>query len=198
MRIPLIRAMFIIFASAAGLVFVPGAPAQRQDSPAEAARLARAQKRSHVKRAKVLTNEDLEGAKPDRTSGTASAGSLPAGLTPGATKLPAEQGARGDRAAAKDDAEKLWRQRFAEAYKKLHLAEAELNVLDREWNKGQVEYYSDPQKALKEQYTRKDINEHKQKIEIKKKEIEQFRQAISDMETELRRAGGDAGWSREP
>jgi len=58
-----------------------------------------------------------------------------------------------------------------------------------------VQYYSDPQKALAEQYTRKDINEHDAKIEAKKKEIEQIKQRITDMEDALRKSGGDPGWA---
>ena len=54
----------------------------------------------------------------------------------------------------------------------------------------------DPQKALSEQYTRKDINDHDVKIQAKKDEIAQLKQQLSDMEDELRRSGGDIGWSR--
>ena len=58
-----------------------------------------------------------------------------------------------------------------------------------------MQYYSDPQKALAEQYTRKDINEHDAKIAAKKKEIEQIKQRIADMEDALRKSGGDPGWA---
>src|SRR6267378_546098 len=61
--------------------------------------------------------------------------------------------------------------------------------------KPQVQYYSDPQKALAEQYTRKDINDKDAKIAAKKKEIEQLKQQISDMEEALRKSGGDPGWA---
>jgi predicted RNase H-like nuclease (RuvC/YqgF family) len=140
-----------------------------------------------------LTNDDLLPAKLERTE-------EPAAMT-SATKADAgkAQGSAATQGAdVEANAEKLWRQKFAEAYKKLRLAEAELNVLDREWNKAQTEYYSDPQKAMKEQYTRKDINEHQQKIDAKKREVAGLRQAISSLEDELRRSGGDAGWAREP
>lgn len=178
-----------------GLLAVFNGPAiaqsQRQESVADAARRSRTQKKAVNKSPRVLTDDDLVGLRKDQAPDqiqTVGAAHEIANATP--TKPAA--------ATPSDNGEKLWRQRFAEAYKKLRMAESELNVLEREWNKGQVEYYSDPQKALKEQYTRKDINEHQQKIEIKKKEIEQLRQGISALEDDLRRAGGDAGWSREP
>jgi len=58
-----------------------------------------------------------------------------------------------------------------------------------------VQYYSDPQKALAEQYTRKDINDRDAKIAAKKKEVDQIKQRISDMEEALRKSGGDPGWA---
>jgi SMC interacting uncharacterized protein involved in chromosome segregation len=79
---------------------------------------------------------------------------------------------------------------------KLSTAEKELDVLQRELNKDQVQYYADPQKALTQQYDRSDINEKTSKIDAKKKEIENLKQQISDLEDELRKSGGDPGWAR--
>jgi predicted RNase H-like nuclease (RuvC/YqgF family) len=185
----------MIIAGAAALPCLTDARPPQQESVAEAARKVRAQKKASVKHARVVTDEDLLRAtiqRPDSLSSSTG----PAGPADQSQKTGAVQPTQTADSDAKR--EKAWRQRFAEAYNKLHAAEAELNVLQREWNKGQVEYYSDPQKALKEQYTRKDINEHSQKIEIKKKEIEQLRQTIASMEDELRQSGGDPGWARQP
>ena len=52
-------------------------------------------------------------------------------------------------------------------------------------------------KALREQYSRREINAQRQKIEEKKLEIKKLREAHSDVEDELRHAGGDPGWGRE-
>ena len=50
---------------------------------------------------------------------------------------------------------------------------------------------------MTEQYTRKEINDKDAKIEAKRKEIEQLKQGLSDLEDALRKAGGDPGWARE-
>ena len=69
-------------------------------------------------------------------------------------------------------------------------------MLQRELEKDQVQYYPDPQKALMQQHDRSDINDKTAKIDAKKKEIEDLKQQLSDMEDELRKAGGDPGWAR--
>ena len=168
----------------------PGLAAQSQqkESLGEAARKARAQKKTPVKPVKVLTNDELvPGAKPAGTAEAAPA--VKQEQTEATPEAAAQPGGAGGEEAA-------WRKRFADARAKLAQAEKELNILQREWEKAQVQYYPDPQKALKEQYNRKDINEHAAKVEAKKKEIAKMKQGISDLEDELRRAGGDPGWAR--
>ncbi|MGB6599278.1 MAG: hypothetical protein WBE70_19335, partial [Candidatus Acidiferrum sp.] len=96
-----------------------------------------------------------------------------------------------------DDAETTWRKRFADQRGKIATAEKELDILQREDDKAQVQYYTDPQKALMEQNSRKDINEKDEKIDKKKQEIADLKQQLSDMEEELRKSGGDPGWARE-
>ena len=92
--------------------------------------------------------------------------------------------------------EKYWRKRFQQQHEKITNAQKELDVLQRELDKDQVQYYSDPQKALKQQYDRSDINERTSKIDAKKKEIDTLNQQLSDMEDQLRKTGGDPGWAR--
>ena len=100
--------------------------------------------------------------------------------------------------AAADDpkSEAYWRKKFKAVRDKIANSEKELDVLQRELNKDQVQYYNDPQKALMQQYDRKDINERTAKVDAKKKEIEDLKKQMSDMEDELRKAGGDPGWAR--
>jgi len=92
--------------------------------------------------------------------------------------------------------EKAWRKRFQVQHDKIAKAERELDILQRESEKAQTQYYSDPQKALTQQNSRSDILEKKTKIDAKKKEIQQLKQELEDLEDQLRKSGGDTGWAR--
>jgi hypothetical protein len=168
------------------------------DPVADAARKAREQKKTEPKPKKVYSNDDFGG-------GTAAPATAPATASTAATTTPkdnpsadaaADKGAASDKAAEAPNNEETWRKRFKEARAKLTQAEQELDILQREQQKAQVQYYGDPQKALSEQYTRKDVSEKETKIAAKKQEIEQMKQQISDLEDALRKSGGDPGWAR--
>jgi chromosome segregation ATPase len=168
-----------------------------EDPVAAAARKAREQKKEAPKPKKVYTNEDVSSA-PAAPAPTATESSAPAGET----KENAEGEAKAETApdakapAKNKNDEASWRARFKETREKLADAQKELEILQREAGKAQTQYYSDPQKALAEQYSRKDINDHDTKIVAKKQEIAQLQQHLEDMEDELRRSGGDLGWTR--
>jgi hypothetical protein len=168
------------------------------DPVADAARKAREQKKAEPKPKKVYTNEDV-------STGTRAPAAVapPAGTaTPESKETAAGEANEGKGPAAEkgvganQNTEEAWRKRFREARDKLAQAEQELDILQREAQKAQVQYYNDPQKALSEQYTRKDVNEKDTKIEAKKQEIAQMKQHIADMEDDLRKSGGDSGWAR--
>jgi hypothetical protein len=93
--------------------------------------------------------------------------------------------------------EAYWRKQFAEIHYKIRMAQSELDVLQRELNEALLIYDPNPQKAMRENVTRKNIDSHRQAIEDKKKELAELRRQLSDLEDELRHAGGDPGWSRE-
>src|SRR5260370_183987 len=89
-----------------------------------------------------------------------------------------------------------WRKRFQGQRGKIGKAERELDILSRELEKAQVEYYPDPQKAMTQQNTRADINDKTAKIEAKKNQLDELRQGLNDLEDQLRKSGGDPGWAR--
>jgi hypothetical protein len=161
------------------------------DSLADAARKAREEKKTAAKPKMVYTDDDVKpgAAAPAENSGGAAGATSGTGAT--------GQQKTGDAAPAEDpNGEAAWRKKFKDKHDKLAKAERELDVLQREVQKAQVEYYPDPQKALKEQNSRKDINEKTGKINAKKQEIAQIKQGLEDMEDQLRKSGGDPGWAR--
>lgn len=166
---------------------------QTGDPLADAARKAREQKKNAAKPKKIYTDDDVSKAAPAPTSSPENSVGAPAAGAPGSTGA-----ASGGAAIGQDDpnSEKAWRKKFQDQRDKIAKAERELDILQREVEKAQVEYYPDPQKALSEQNTRKDINEKTAKIEAKKKEIGQLKQGLDDLEDQLRKAGGDPGWAR--
>lgn len=178
------------------------APAQPQngsqqsgsDPVADAARKAREDKKNAGKPKKVYTDDDVKPA--------AAAAATTAAAAPGDASGAGATGAAGpqktDDAAAKEDpnGEKAWRKRFKEQRDKLAKAETELDILQREVQKAQIEYYPDPQKAMTEQNTRKEINDKQAKIAAKQQEIAQLKQGLEDLEEQLRKSHGDPGWAR--
>jgi chromosome segregation ATPase len=182
-----------MFLAALCLATLP-ALAQQQDSSqqsgdtvADAARKARDEKKAAPKTKKVYTEDDISKKHDDSPSQPAdAAANAPAGADGAPGAAPADE---------KKNDEATWRKRFRELHTKIADAEKELDILQRESEKAQVQYYADPQKALFEQNNRKDVNEKLAKIESKKQEIDQLKQSLSDLEDELRKAGGDPGWA---
>ena len=165
---------------------------QSSDPVADAARKARAEKQAAGKPKKVYTNDDFATKKSAPVTPAAGTEGDQAAATPATTDGAATTGAVAD----DPKSEVSWRKKFQAVRDKIANSEKELDVLQRELNKDQVQYYNDPQKALMQQYDRKDINDRTAKVDAKKKEIEDLKKQLSDMEEELRKAGGDPGWAR--
>jgi len=192
--LPVMCAVVLPFASWVALRAAP--PAQQQESVADAARKAQAAKKQSSKSPMVVTNDNLDTLKgtvsvvgqepappPDATKEAPGTDKAKAGAAPGA-KPPEAKG------------EAYWREQFATAHRRLDDDAKELDVLQREYNLKEQQYYSDPNKAMREQYTRGDLADTKTKINDKTTAVAQDKQAISDLEDALRQAGGDAAWSR--
>jgi hypothetical protein len=170
------------------------APAQ-QESLADAARHSREQKKDAPKQDKVFTNDNIptqggisavgtEPAPPAENADSAGDGTTP----------PADATAKSGSGAGND--EKKWRERFSKLRHKLEQDQADLDVMQRELGVLDLQNYNDPVKAMQQELTRSDINDKTAKIAAKQKEIDADKQAISDAEDDLRKAGGDSGWAR--
>jgi hypothetical protein len=171
---------------------------QTGDPVADAARKAREEKKNVQKPKKVFTDDDVKhsGGTAEKPAATNEAEGA-AAATP-AVAQKAEGAAKKEDAAPEEDpnSERAWRKRFGEQHAKIARAEKELDILQRELEKTQVQYYTDPQKALNEQTNRTEVNDKRAKIADKKKELDQLRQELDDMEAQLRKSGGDPGWAQ--
>lgn len=169
------------------------APAQDQssDDVAAAARKSREQQKNAPKAKKVVTNDDFPSSSATSTPPAAGDSKASSGGKQEGEQTGAELAAEND-----PKSEVYWRKRFQKLHDKLAQSEKELDLLQRDLDKNQVQYYPDPQKALMQQHDRSDINEGIAKIDAKKKEIESLKQQLSDLEDALRKAGGDPGWAR--
>jgi hypothetical protein len=159
-----------------------------QPSVAEAARRAREQQKNQPKATKVFTDDDISNLK-----GTISVvGTLPAPPPKTTSQATTTTQAKGP---VKDEA--YWRKRFADARRALADDSRELDVLQREYNLKQIQFYSNPNVALREQYSRKDLDDTLAQINAKKQDVDKDNQALNDLQDELRKSGGEPGWANE-
>jgi chromosome segregation ATPase len=165
---------------------------QTGDPVADAARKAREAKKDAPKPKRVYTDDDLKKSAPAADATSTSAPGSASG-TAAATTAP---GAGDATKTADPNSETAWRKRFKDLRDKIARTEKELDILGRELEKAQLEYYPDPQKAMTQQNSRADINEKTAKIDAKKKELDQLKQELNDLEDQLRKSGGDPGWAR--
>ena len=160
---------------------------------------------------KVLTNDDVSTSAPKPAPPPAAATPAAAGAARPAGQAPAgapAQAAAGQPAAAgqaagaapaeksQEELEKEYRMKFAELRENLSLEERKLDILQRELNLMQQQYYSDPAATLREEQSRSSINTRIAEIEKQKGVVEMAKQSVAALEEELRVKGLPAGWAR--
>jgi hypothetical protein len=171
-----------------GLSSLCATMAHAQTSLGDAARKVREENKGRQP-SKVINNDDISEIK-----GTVSiVGTVPQppsevapAAAPGAPAPPVPE--------VKDEA--YWRKQFAAARKQLAADNKELDILQREYNLKEQQFYQNPNVALREQYGRADLNKTRDDINTKKADVEKDQQAITTLEDDLRKSGGDAGWGR--
>jgi predicted RNase H-like nuclease (RuvC/YqgF family) len=180
-----------------GTALLLAAPAPAQ-SLAELARQTRAKKAQAPPSGKVFTNDSIP---PATISGAPAAPApTPAAAPEAGTAAPEGAAPAAEAAEAAEptleELEKEYREKFAALKENLDTEERRLDVLQRELNLAQQQFYSDPQVALREQYSREEINKRTEEIEAQKTVVEKAQQAIEDLETELRQKSLPIGWAR--
>jgi len=161
-----------------------------QPSLADAARKARAEQKAQPKSAKVYTDDDLANLKGQISI----VGSEP----PAPTEANGEAAKPADTTKEPVKDEAYWKKRFAAARRTLADDQREQDVLQREYGLKQVQYYQSPTEALREQYSRKDLDDTLAELNAKKADVDKDNQAISDLQDQLRQAGGEPGWADAP
>ncbi|HEV2103259.1 MAG TPA: hypothetical protein VGR58_10830 [Candidatus Acidoferrum sp.] len=168
------------------------APPATGDPVADAARKARADQKTAPKPKKVFTNDDIPSAVPPPPPAATDATKT----TDGKPQVDDKSGKKELDPEDDPKQEAYWHKRARNLRTKLSTAEQELDVLQRELSKDELQYYPDPQKAMMQQYNRSDINEKRAKVDAKKSEVESLKQQVADLEDAVRKAGGDPGWVR--
>lgn len=201
MRKPLFGMMLAVILCAAGWTVAAAAQdqstANQEPSVADAARKARAEKKNEPAPQKVWTDDNIPKT-PHQAEGKGE-GAAGEGEKAAENAAPAA----GDDDKKKAELEAQWRQKFADAHKKLDLDQKELDNMQQTLGLKETQYYSDPNTAMREQYQYPsgrggEINDLKKRIEDKKKEIEKDKQDIADLEDQLRKEGLPPGWARTP
>jgi len=177
--------------------YLPAQQDQDQGSVADAARKAQAAKKNAPKAKMTIDNDNLGTL----TGAVNVVGEEPAPSEDQTKKAGGEEktpktAAPGEKGPVKDEA--YWRDKFAAANKKLADDAHELDITQREFNLKQNQFYTDPTAELKQEYSRQDLNDTKAKIDAKTAAVEQDKADISNLEDELRQAGGDPGWATPP
>jgi predicted RNase H-like nuclease (RuvC/YqgF family) len=190
---------------AIALLTAGAAWAQSQESIAEYARKARAERaKKEGAKVKMYTNDNLPGAVSISTVGTV--------FAPAEGGASAEGAAEGGAAAAEGEAlpaegekkecdEQCWKGKFAEQRNKIKESETQLDILQREYNLARVQYYQDPNAAMREQYSNttgggRELQDLLKRMDEKKAEIDKLKQELSRLEDDLRKSGGQPGWAR--
>lgn len=172
-------------------------PQAQKESVAEASRKAREEQKNAAKAPVVFTNDNIGATAASGTvSVVGNASPAPKSSDSSSTEVTAA-GAPGGASASSENDEASWRQRFADARSKLKQDQDDLAVMQRELANLRLQYYPDPQKAMKQSVSNEDVLKKQQAIDKKQKDIQADQQALSGLEGELRKAGGDPSWARE-
>lgn len=158
-----------------------------EQSVADAARHNRELAQAQTTPPRLYTNADIEAL-----GGTVGA----AANAPAEAQAETERWDAAQRAAVLQAEEKFWRKRFADLRRDIADKEAEIDILQRELGVAQVQYYPEPIVALREQYSREEINGRIGVVTEKRLELSVLQKQLSDLEDALRRSGGPPGWSR--
>jgi len=202
------RKASLIVALLAALLTTGAAWAQSQEqSLAEYARKVRADRaKKEGMKVKVFTNDNIPKSAGLSTVGSVFAPAEGEAAAEGTAEGAAEGAAAAGEAAPaegedKECGEACWKGKFSEQRTKVKDAEAELDILQREYNLARIQYSQDPNIAMREQYSNntaggRELQDLMNRINEKKAQVDKLKQELSGLEDDLRKAGGQPGWAR--
>lgn len=164
-------ALSVPAASAMGAGRHPQGPAPQELSLGKLARQVRAEhaRREHLYPPRVYTNADLPAMGHISVFGQAS-------------KPPTAPTSQAATAAKIQQTQVEWQRQVAQAQRQLSLDQQALNVTQREWNLSQAQYYSNPNIALQQQYSRSDINQKAAQVKALQAKIQADQQHLQDLQ----------------
>lgn len=182
--------------------------AQERESLAKASRRVRAELAGKdLSKIPYYTNDNLPRSGAISLMGRPGGGSRVASGSSGGTAAGAASSAGAAEGAAADGGgescdEQCWRDKFKEKRAAIKEAERELDILEREENLARRQHYTDPNQAMREQYSNStaggaELQDLQKKITDKKADVQKFQQELRQLEDDLRRANKPAGWGRE-
>jgi len=186
---------------AQGQTPVPAAPAPESPAPqslADIARQVRAATATAPKAKRVYTNDTI----PHDRKSLSVVGPSPEAPAEGddADKVADKAGKAADKksdksAAGATEDEGAWRAKFAALRQNLETEQRRLDVLQRELNLAQLQAYSDPNQAMREQFQRTEINQRTADIEQQKQSVAAAKKALDDALEDARKKGIPPAWT---
>lgn len=175
------------------------AQSRTPSSLAEVARKVRAQRiKKDLSKVPLFTNDNI----PKAGAAVSTVGSSRVVAAAEGEPAAEEEAGAGKEGEAEECDEQCWRERFREKRQQIRSAQRELDILQREYNLARVQYYQDPNRAMREQYSAntaggRELLELQRQMSEKRTEIQRLQQELSQLEDDLRRSGGSPSWARE-
>jgi len=179
-------------------------PAPKVDTPklswAELAQQVRAADANRPKAKHVYTNDTLPhtstlsvvGPTPETPADAADADKTDDKTGDKAADKKADK----DKDKASKEEEGPWRAKFAGLRQNLDTEQRRLDVMQRELNLAQLQSYSDPNQAMREQFARTELTKRQADIDDEKQAVAAAQKDLDDALEEARKAGVPPAWTQ--
>lgn len=170
-----------------------------EDSPLVKAAKREKARRNVVKAQKTFTNKDIEDfkAKNKDTEAVVEGENQNEGGEPPAEEAVPEESPEAQAEVDKTNDEGYWKDRYKDVATELREAEEKLARLQEEMNGLRIAFYAEQDGVAGRPKINSEIERQFEEIEVAKKQVEESKQALENLEEEARKAGVPPGWVRE-